>query len=209
MTIGELPAIKLSEMRGSITMRNHRRDGGFSLIETMAVTIITVIVASLAVTAVSTSMSNIRGRGSTRSIGSAIALAKLRAAASFTNARVYADLSSQTFSVQVWNKTSNAWVVDGGIQNLEEGVTFGYGGLTVAPPNTQSSIDQAAACRDNAAAVIANTACVIFNSRGIPVDSTGSPYGNGGRLREEWRIQTFCHGRFGVDGIPRRQPPVY
>jgi hypothetical protein len=59
-------------------------------------------------------------------------------------------------------------------------VSFGYGPVTAAPPNTQTAIGPASACTSNAdpAVVVANTACIVFNSRGLPIDSTGGPTGD-------------------------------
>jgi hypothetical protein len=59
-------------------------------------------------------------------------------------------------------------------------VTFGYGPVSAAPLNTQSSIGPSPLCKNNATPPVdvANTACIVFNSRGLPVDSTGSPFGN-------------------------------
>jgi hypothetical protein len=108
-----------------------------------------------------------------------VGLAKMRAAASFSRARVRANLTARTFQVEVWNKTTNSWDLEGGTQNLSKTVNFGYGSISSPPPSTQPSIAQASLCRDNGGATIANTACIVFNSRGVPVDSTGSPTGNG------------------------------
>jgi hypothetical protein len=105
----------------------------------------------------------------------------MRAASKFTKARLLVDLSSNSYYVQTYDKTANAWTAETGTSTLSPYVSFGFGGVGTPPSNTQTSITQATSCYDTASppAAIANTACVIFNSRGIPVvDSTGAPTGN-------------------------------
>ncbi len=67
----------------------------------------------------------------------------------------------------------------GGTTALSTGVTFGFGGVTLAPPNTQATIGQASQCmEDDGITAIANTACIMFNSRGVPIDSSFAPTGD-------------------------------
>jgi len=40
-------------------------------------------------------------------------VARMRAAADFSHARVYVDLNSNTFHLEVWNKASGCWKTDG------------------------------------------------------------------------------------------------
>ena len=56
-------------------------------------------------------------------------------------------------------------------------MTFGFGTVATAPPNTQTNIGFSGACRVGltaATATIGNTACIVFNSRGLPVDGAGA-----------------------------------
>jgi Tfp pilus assembly protein FimT len=117
--------------------------------------------------------------GDARELANIAAVAKMRAAAKFTQSRVYIDLLGRTFYVQTYDKTAAAWVTEGGATSLSSTVVFGYGPVTDPPPNTQTTIAQSPACLNTASppTAIANTACIIFNSRGIPIDSTGSPTG--------------------------------
>ena len=72
------------------------------------------------------------------------------------------------------------WVTEGTITPLSLGVTFGFGTVATAPPNTQTNIAFSGACRVGltaATATIANTACIVFNSRGLPIDGAGLPFG--------------------------------
>src|SRR4029077_2002460 len=128
------------------------------------------------------------------------ALAKMRAAASFTHARVFASLAGGTFQLEVWDKTGNGgggcWYADvdstktcltysagqpsGPVFTLAQGDSFGFAALTGGPTPGQTTISQAAACLDNSGASLGgNTACIVFNSRGIPINATGAPLATG------------------------------
>jgi hypothetical protein len=116
-----------------------------------------------------------------RSLYGDITLAKMRAAASFSKARLRTDLTARTFQIEVWNKTSSSWGIESGTQNLSTGINYGYSSLSSPPPNTQGSINQAPACQTDAETAanttgdVSNTACIVFSSRGIPVNETGVP----------------------------------
>jgi prepilin-type N-terminal cleavage/methylation domain-containing protein len=157
----------------------HASDAGFSMIELSVVVTISVIVAALAIPIFSSMARNLRGDGEMQSLRSTLVQAKTRAAAGFSRARLRANLTARTFQLELWNKTTSAWDLEGGAQNLPDGVNFGFGSISTPPPNTQSSIAQAATCTDGAGADIDDTACIIFNSRGIPVDSTGTALASG------------------------------
>ena len=161
------------KMRNAYRKRqtDHR---GFSIIEMLTTVLIAGALTAMAVPATLSVARKLRSGGDIREINGAVALAKMRAAADFTNARVYADLSGNTFRVERWDK-SGSWITEGPVQPLSTGVGFGYGSLTSPPPNTQASIGQAALCRNSAGATVADTACVLFNSRGVPVDSATTP----------------------------------
>jgi len=145
----------------------------------MVVTVM-VTVAAMAAPMMGHLLSNARIGGDARSVSNATAMAKMRAAAVFSSARLYADLVARTYRVEVWRKTGTpGWVAEGSAQPLSPNVNFGFGSVTAAPPNTQTTIGQAATCLDDAGAAITGTACVVFNSRGLPVDAAGSPIGTG------------------------------
>src|SRR5438270_3921106 len=102
----------------------------------------------------------------------------MRAASDFAKARVYADLSANTFRIEVYPSGATAWTAEGGSQPLSNGVTFSYGSLTSPPGGTQTTLGQAPLClQDDLASTTANTACIMFNSRGIPVDSSWTATG--------------------------------
>jgi prepilin-type N-terminal cleavage/methylation domain-containing protein len=169
---------------GSQTRRqpiHHRTQAGFSIVEIMMAAIIGAILAAMAIPSFLTTLSNLRTTGDARDLNDEVALAKMRGAANFTLARVYADLSAQTFHLEYWEKpdatcTSGCWVTEGGTQSLSSKITFGYGGLSTPPPNSQTAIGQAPAClKNDMTTPISGTACIVFNSRGIPIDSTQAP----------------------------------
>ena len=131
--------------------------------------------------------------GDARGLSNSVAVAKMRAASLFSQTRVYVDLGARTYRIETWIKTGTpGWVPDGlsstdsvsqnagfGETTLSTGVSFGFGAVAAAPPNTQGTIGQATLCReDDNTTTIAGTACIIFNSRGLPIDSNGQPIGS-------------------------------
>jgi type II secretory pathway pseudopilin PulG len=159
-------------------------DHGFSLVELLAVVFIIITFAAIAIPTLTTVVGNLRTRGDARDLNGEIILAKMRAASDFARARVYADLSANTFRLEVQPSGTTTWTTDGcpnsciGDQSLSTGVSFGFGSLTTPPSNTQGSLGQAANCLDKSGSTIANTACIIFNSRGIPITSGAVPNPN-------------------------------
>lgn len=165
-----------------------RAERGYSLIELMMVVGLIGVVTAMVIPITNTSLHAGRLRGDAATIRNLVGLAKMRASAQFTRARVYADFGNPLANppvpgsvvLQVWDKAANAWVNDGGVNQLSTGVSFGFGGLTTPPPNTQVNIDQSPLCTNGltiaGGGTIANTACVAFNSRGLPVDGDGNLY---------------------------------
>ena len=162
------------------------------MIELMIVLVIGSILAVLAIPGYQAMTRFLRLSGDMRNINGAVAQAKMRAAAYFTHARAYADLSANTFHLEVWNKAGNGgagcWQTDGDVnnpctvagtspvQNLSVGVRYGTSGAATGAPNPQTAIAQAAKCDNGAGGLIENTACIVFNSRGIPINGlTGTP----------------------------------
>jgi len=156
------------------------RDDGFSLVELVATSAVFVTLCGLVLVAVGNMAGHYRVSGDARAVSNSVAVAKLRAASLFTQTRLYVVLGTGAYQVETWQKTGTpGWVSEGATTSLSSGVTFGFGSVSVAPPNTQATIAQAPACHDAAGAVIAGTACLIFNSRGLPVDADGAPSGIG------------------------------
>jgi prepilin-type N-terminal cleavage/methylation domain-containing protein len=154
-----------------------RSSRGFSLVEIMVVVGLIGVVSAIAVPMMGNALGFFRLSGDARSTANAISLAKMRAAAVFGRVRLYADLSTNRFHLDTFDKTTSTWVVDGGTTSLSQRVTFGFGVVSAPPLNTTPVISQAPLCKSNAVPPvdIANTACIIFNSRGTPIDSTGAP----------------------------------
>lgn len=143
---------------------------GFSLIEIMIVLVIVILLTGLAIPTVLSMVRELRAAGDARDLNGAIVLAKMRAASNFSRARVYADLSANTFRVEWQQSGTTTWTAEGGTQYLATGMSFGYGSLNTPPSNTQTTLGQASVCSGTT-----NTACIIFNSRGIPITSAGVP----------------------------------
>lgn len=154
-----------------------RSESGFTLIDMLVVVAIIGLVSAIALPSTTSMMSGYKIKGNAQVINHMVGLAKMRAAAQFTRARVYADFTARTFRLQVWNKTTNQWVDDGGTQSLADGVTFGFTGITQPPPGSQAALGQSPLCTNNAGATIADTACISFNSRGMPVTNLLPPAG--------------------------------
>jgi prepilin-type N-terminal cleavage/methylation domain-containing protein len=167
---------------------DRRPRAGFTMIEIMIVVFISVVLVGITVPLYSTITATLRASGDLRDLSGLTAQAKMRAASDFTHARVYADLSGNTFQLEVWNKTGSCWVAysdptntcltntgsapGGTVNNLAAGDTFGFGSLSTPPTVGQTTVGQAGQCQDKNGSAISNTACILFNSRGIPIDPT-------------------------------------
>ena len=159
-------------------MHTRARERGFSTMEMLATLAIIGIVAGIAMPATTQTLADLRLRGDARSIHNMVGLAKMRAASRFTRSRVYVDLTTESFRLQYWDKSSSSWVTEGGSTTLSDGVDFGWGGASGPPPDTQTTLAQSPLCKNNAGTSdISSTACIVFNSRGIPVNSLGNPTG--------------------------------
>ena len=154
-----------------------RRQEGFSLIDMLAAILVIGIVSAIALPATDSSLAAHRFRGDGQSISNLLALAKMRAAARFSRARLFANRANNSYVMQTFDKTAGSWANDGGVMQLSRGVAFGFGAIATPPPNTQDEISLSSECRDDDDASIANTACIVFNSRGVPIDNAGAPTG--------------------------------
>jgi prepilin-type N-terminal cleavage/methylation domain-containing protein len=157
------------------TPARHRAARGFSLIELIVVLGLAAVLSAMAVPMMKAILGDFSLTGDARGVSSAVSLAKLRAAASFSQARVFVDLDGKTYRVELWQKTPPKWVTEGGIKRLSTTVNFGFGIVGSAPPFSQATIVQASECVNDLGAAIGRTACILFNSRGIPVDPGGAP----------------------------------
>jgi prepilin-type N-terminal cleavage/methylation domain-containing protein len=167
----------LNDRYHMMTRSLSHRPRGFSLVEIMVVVAIIGVVSAIAVPMMGNTLGFFRLSGDARSTANAISLAKMRASSVFGRSRLYADLTTNRFRLELYDKTALAWVPDGGTTYLSQRVSFGFGTVGAPPLNTTPAINQAPLCKNNAtpAVDVANTACIIFNSRGTPIDSTGAP----------------------------------
>ena len=172
------------------------------MLELVVVVAITITIVGFGVPLFSNFAQSLRTAGDSRTLAAMTAEAKLRAAANFTHARVYANLTGRTYRLELWNKSGNGgagcWQTDGDanactvatspVIGLSRNVSFGYGSIGAAPTNTEPSLGQAPLCYTGYAGQstnttsVANTACIEFNSRGVPSDPApgGSSGASGG-----------------------------
>ena len=155
------------------------RQRGVSLLEVLFVASAALVLSAISVPKALTITKSLRSQSDARTISGDMSLAKMRAASDFTRVRLHADLSGNSYEVDVWNKTSSQWLTEQASVRTLPSVTMGYGNLTSPPTGTQTTLGQATACLNNSGTTMANTACIVFNSRGVPVDSFGTPTSTG------------------------------
>ncbi len=146
------------------------------MLEMLITLAVIAVVAVIAIPISSQAIGFFRLSGDARKVANTVTLAKMRAASSFTRARVYVDLTVGQYHLETYRKTgAPGWAIEGGATTLSPGVSLGYSALASPPPDTQGAVGQAPPCLADAGTPIANTACVVFNSRGIPVDASNAP----------------------------------
>jgi Tfp pilus assembly protein FimT len=167
----------------------NKRQAGFSTLELLVVVAMSLIITAIAIPGFLKTSAYLRAVGDLRALNGLAAQAKMRAAADFTRARLFADLNGNTYQLQVWNKAGGCWVADGDVTNtcitysqsapsgtviaLSQGDTFDFGSLSSGPTPGQATIQQAGTCKkDNGNSPVNGSACILFSSRGVPIDPT-------------------------------------
>jgi prepilin-type N-terminal cleavage/methylation domain-containing protein len=177
---------------------------GFSLLEVLVVIAVMSVVAAMAIPTWLRMQKNARLNGDAHNISSTLSVAKMRAAANFTESRVFffrGTDKTQYFRIDVWNKTANTggtgcWVPDA-VANpgpsdcisdssykrsetfLSTGVSAGYGSVS-ASPDTTVTLGQAASCWTGQTTPTSTTgATAISNTSCIQFNSRGFPTASG------------------------------
>ena len=162
-------------------MKKFRPASGFTMIELLIVVGLIGVISAVAVPMFGRMVANYRVVGAARSLSNALAVTKIRSAATFSRTRLYVDMSSGAHHLESLDRTVDPahWAVEGGATYLPTGVSFSFSPVTSAPPNTQAGISQSVPCTQDDGTAIVNTACIMFNSRGIPVNALGTPIPDG------------------------------
>lgn len=142
---------------------NRSRNLGFTTLELTVVVLLGLIIMVMGLPSLSKTQAAYRASGDGRGIAETLALAKMRAGANFTKERVTFDTAASTYQLERYNKTTDAYELDGGVKYLSSGVAFGFGAISL-PAGGQSTIAQ--------------TSPMAFNSRGIPINAGNQPTGD-------------------------------
>src|SRR5687768_15388056 len=95
-----------------------RGEHGFSLVDILMVVALIGVVSGIAVPMTNGALAGQKFRNDTEAISHMVGLAKMRASAGSTRARVRANITDQTFLLERWDRTTNAWVVEGAVTPL-------------------------------------------------------------------------------------------
>lgn len=150
------------------------------MVDLLMVVALIGIITTFALPVTGSAVAAQRFKTDSEAVAQMVGVAKMRASARFTRARLRANLGDRTFVLELWNTATGVWVPEGTPISLAQGIAFGFGGLSAPPPNTQPELAQSPACRIGTTAdsdTIENTACIVFNSRGLPVDGAGLLFG--------------------------------
>lgn len=147
--------------------RHDNRQRGFNFLEVAITTTIFVILASILIPNATRAVQYYRASSNARAIASQLALAKMSAAAGFTQAELNCTLTGTSCQLETCttkgSSTCTTYTNQGGAIYLSQGMSFGYGTIST-PAGTQTTIS--------------NTSPIVFNSRSIPIDNTATPTGN-------------------------------
>src|SRR5215472_15201916 len=178
------------------------RQSGFSTIELLVAVAIIAVVAAMAIPNLVRMQKNARLSGDGHNLASTLSVAKMRAAADFTESRVFLFTGTdktEYFRIDVWNKTAGSggtgcWVPDavsnpgtngtycvtdtslkGSETFLSTGVSTGYGSVS-SSPDSNVTFGQAGSCWKGASsATSTGTGSAISNTACIQFNSRGFP----------------------------------
>ena len=165
-----------------------RGERGFTLIEVTVALGMSLVLFSFTILPLRQMIADYRLAADARAIASQLSLAKMHAAAGFTQAELAVNLASNTMQIEVYDKTSGAFAAQGGAYSLSEGDAFSVGGVT-SPAGEQTTLGQ--------------TTAITFNSRGVPIDTTGTPTSNDALYLTDnngscWAVTVSAAGQIGV-----------
>jgi prepilin-type N-terminal cleavage/methylation domain-containing protein len=170
-----------------------RQDSGFSAVELLIVLAILGGMAAIGIPLSNGMIDDFKSRGDAQGLSAAIAQTKLTSASKFTRARLYVNLSANSYRIQTWTKTGTpGWTAATDEIFLSDRSTFGFGSVAAPPANTLASLTQAPACLDDVGVTIPGTSCMIFGSRGTPMTAAGLPASSQG---------VFLHGNSGTFAV--------
>jgi Tfp pilus assembly protein FimT len=165
---------------------------GFSLLELAIVVTFFLLILSIALPQALTTLRAFRASSDARSIASQLALAKMRAANGFTQARLNCNLTNKSCQLEVCTSKGtsacNTFSAEGGSISLSKEMTFGFGSITT-PAGSQASIE--------------TTAQILFNSRSVPIDNTGAVTGNDAlyltnQAGDTYAVTVYASGRIAL-----------
>lgn len=160
-----------------------KRQHGFTLLELLVVIGLVAVLGAFAVPMIGSALDSDGLKSDAQALSGLVGMAKMRASAGFTRARVRAHLNDNSFMLERWDRTASAWVREGGLHRLYRNVRFGFGTIGTPPPDSQAAIGMSPPCRtgiDIGGGTIGDTSCIVFNSRGLPVDGDGAIFGGHG-----------------------------
>jgi Tfp pilus assembly protein FimT len=159
-------------------MFKRQSSAGFHLLELVVVVSILLVAAAIAIPGLAATLRSYRAASDARTMSSQIALARMRAANSFTRSRVR--ISGNAYIIETQSNPpapcdTATWVNDAtnaptgtitpttqGLGHLSAQVQFGAGSVTTAAPPLTGTPAQP----------VNNV--IMFNSQGIPVDCNGA-----------------------------------
>jgi len=169
-----------------------RREKGFSLVEVAIVVTVVALIISIAIPVALSAMRAFRASADARNVATQLALVKMRAANTFSQARLNCDTTANSCQIEICTSKGasacNIFTAEGGPVLLSTGSAFGFGSITT-PAGSQTTIQ--------------NTTQIVFNSRSIPVDSSGAPTGENAlyitnQAGNQYAITVYASGRIAV-----------